>query len=276
MMRMILAFGNYLNRGTPHADAEGFRLESLNQLNFVKSSDGKTTVLMAFVVSLMDGERSKRERRGSTTSTPSDDDNDVDDARSVLRFVEDVSCIRTVASSPLQDMGQQVSQLNFTLQRMRRVVEEAKDTKVWYDKRLPCVKAEEMPDALPGLLTAAVDRYLARVGQIALRYQELRDDVSAMMATYGEDPNADETVIWGYVLQFSKDVQRCVDTVTATHLTKRRLMRTPEETEQTQSGAKADVAAPPPPSSSGQSSGPRDEVKRTRLPKLVDEDDSGD
>ncbi|TPP44912.1 hypothetical protein CGC20_11950 [Leishmania donovani] len=207
MMRIILAFGNYLNRGTPHADAEGFRLESLSQLNFVKSSDGKTTVLMAL----------------------------------------DVSCVRAVASSPLQDMGQQVSQLNFTLQRMRRVVEEAKDTKAWYEKRLPSVKAEELLDALPGLLTEAVDRYLATVGQIALRYQQLRDDVSAMMATYGEDPNADETVIWGYVLQFSKDVQRCVDTVTAAHLTKRRLMGMPEATEQTQSGVKADAAVPHPP-----------------------------
>ncbi|TPP52240.1 hypothetical protein CGC21_16175 [Leishmania donovani] len=251
MMRIILAFGNYLNRGTPHADAEGFRLESLSQLNFVKSSDGKTTVLMALVV-------------------------DADDVRDVLRFVEDVSCVRAVASSPLQDMGQQVSQLNFTLQRMRRVVEEAKDTKAWYEKRLPSVKAEELLDALPGLLTEAVDRYLATVGQIALRYQQLRDDVSAMMATYGEDPNADETVIWGYVLQFSKDVQRCVDTVTAAHLTKRRLMGMPEATEQTQSGVKADAAVPPSPSGGVPSPEPQGGVRQTRLPKLVDDDDSDD
>ncbi|AYU79195.1 formin-like protein [Leishmania donovani] len=278
MMRIILAFGNYLNRGTPHADAEGFRLESLSQLNFVKSSDGKTTVLMALVVSLMDSGRGRSERRGGgggATGAPGAD-SDADGVRDVLRFVEDVSCVRAVASSPLQDMGQQVSQLNFTLQRMRRVVEEAKDTKAWYEKRLPSVKAEELLDALPGLLTEAVDRYLATVGQIALRYQQLRDDVSAMMATYGEDPNADETVIWGYVLQFSKDVQRCVDTVTAAHLTKRRLMGMPEATEQTQSGVKADAAVPPSPSGGVPSPEPQGGVRQTRLPKLVDDDDSDD
>lgn len=275
MMRIILAFGNYLNRGTPHADAEGFRLESLSQLNFVKSSDGKTTVLMALVVSLMDSGQGGSERGGGTTSAPGDGSDD-DKVCNVLRFVDDVSCVRAVASSPLQDMGQQVLQLNFTLQRMRRVVEEAKDTKAWYDKRLPSVKAEEVPDVLPGLLTEAVDRYLATVGQIALRYQQLRDDVSAMMATYGEDPNADETVIWGYVLQFSKDVQRCVDAVTAAHLTKRQLMGIPEALERTPSGGKAAAAAPPSPSGGAQSRGSHDGVRRTRLPKLVDDDDSDD
>ncbi|KAG5478240.1 hypothetical protein CUR178_04955 [Leishmania enriettii] len=271
MMRIVLALGNYLNRGTPHADAEGFRLESLSQLNFVKSSDGKTTVLMALVVSLLDDGRDGRERREGATKAPGDDD-DVDDVRNVLRFVDDVSCVRAVVDSPLQDMGQQVLQLNFTLQRMRRVVDEARDSKAWYDKRLPSVRAEEVPDALPDLLTAAVDRYLATVGQIALRYQQLREDVSAMMATYGEDPNADETIIWGHVLQFSKDVQLCVDAVTAARLTKRRLLGKPEEAGETQSEAEAAVAAPPAPSSGRQSSEPQDGVRRARLPKLVDDD----
>ncbi|KAG5477761.1 hypothetical protein LSCM1_05059 [Leishmania martiniquensis] len=271
MMRIVLALGNYLNRGTPHADAEGFRLESLNQLNFVKSSDGKTTVLMALVVSLMDDGQGRCERREGAMHAPGDD-HDVDDSRSVLRFVEDVSCVRAVADSPLQDMGQQVLQLNFTLQRMRRIVEEAKDSKGWYGKRLPSVRVEEVPDALPGILTAAVDRFLAKVGQIALRYQQLREDVSAMMATYGEDPNADETLIWGHVLQFSKDVQSCMNTVAATRLTKRRLLGKPEEAEQTQGEAKAADTAPSPLCSGRQSSGPHDGVRRTQLPKLVDDD----
>ncbi|KAG5503450.1 hypothetical protein JKF63_05589 [Porcisia hertigi] len=275
LMRMILVLGNYLNRGTQHSGAEGFRLESLSQLNFVKSSDGKSTVLMALVVSLMDADGDRQSPQRDTTSEPVSNA-DIDDINDVLRFVEDVSCLRAVASSPLQDMGQQVSQLNFTLQRMRRIVEESKDTKAWYAKRLPSVKPEEGSDALPRLLATAVDRYSSTVGQIALRFQQLRDDVSAMMATYGEDPNGDETVIWGHVLHFSRDVEQCIGIVKSAHLTKRRLMEKPEKTETTENNDKASTAPPPPPppqTTEERTSGLQNGVGQIRLPKLVDEDD---
>lgn len=45
-LRSIRALGNYVNRGTIHADALGFKLESLGQLNLVKSTDGKTTTML--------------------------------------------------------------------------------------------------------------------------------------------------------------------------------------------------------------------------------------
>ncbi|KAK7194155.1 formin-like protein [Novymonas esmeraldas] len=227
MMRVILAFGNHLNRGTHHADAAGFRLENLSQLSLVKSSDGKTTALTALVVSLIDS-RAAAAHADLVAGEPDTTDaggGSGGDMADVLRFVDDVSCVSVVASSPLQDVGQQVMQLNVTLQRMRRVVDEAKDKAAWCAARLPSVPAAEATeDALPRLLATAVERFLATAGQLALRYQQLRDDVSAMMATYGEDPTADETVVWGYVQQFRADVRLCVDAVTAARTTKRGLM----------------------------------------------------
>jgi hypothetical protein len=305
MMRAILAFGNYLNRGTPHADAEGFRLENLSQLNFVKSADGKTTMLMALVVSLLEAGEAQgavkqgcgkvgesgstevpNEREGgskcqllprSTSTNATVDAGDLSDA---LRFTDDVSCIRAVSASPLQDMGQQITQLNFTLQRMRRVVEESKDAKSWYEKRLPSVNPAQTKDALPGLLAKAVETDLATVGQLALKYQQLRDDVSAMMASFGEDPCGDETVVWGYVLQFSKDVQQCIEKVTTSKLTKRRLMGTPAEEgaaadgkAKSSHGAEAAAAAASPSAANAASSGNPGDLRRARLPRLVDNND---
>ncbi|KPA79151.1 putative mitochondrial pre-mRNA splicing factor [Leptomonas pyrrhocoris] len=283
MMRAILAFGNYLNRGTPHADAEGFRLENLNQLNFVKSADGKTTVLMALVISLLEADEKQHllpkggddddpKRETSRPPPPSSTSENVPDpdVKDVLRFVEDVSCIRAVSASPLQDMGQQVTQLNFTLQRMRRVVEEAKDVKAWYEKRLPSVNPAESKDALPALLATAVERDLTTVGQLALKYQQLREDVSAMLASYGEDPNGDETIVWGYVLQFSKDVQQCVEKVTSSKLTKRRLMGAPADEKSAKDGAETTGQGSAKASSASATTGSGG-LRRARLPKLVDD-----
>ncbi|KPI86041.1 putative formin [Leptomonas seymouri] len=295
MMRIILAFGNYLNRGTPHADAEGFRLENLNQLSFVKSTDGKTTVLLALVISLLEADERRRaspkdsdhnqKRDAGSNRSPSPlpssgganaMDTDISD---VLRFTEDVSCIHAVAASPLQDMGQQVTQLNFTLQRMRRVVEESKDVQAWYEKRLPSASPAESKDVLPGLLAKAVESHLATVGQLALKHQQLRDDVSAMLASYGEDPSGDETVVWGYVLQFSKDVQQCVDKVKSLKLTKRRLVGTHADEKAAeqrrgnpaQGGAVASPASVKAGEASMRSPASPDGLLRARLPKLVDD-----
>ena len=311
MMRVILAFGNYLNRGTPHADAAGFRLENLNQLNFVKSTDGKTTALMALVVSLLDTAEAPHaslngddaaDPQKSTGGAAGDGGKEREDSRSgpsppsggasapdggisdILRFTEDVSCIRAVSASPLQDMGQQVTQLNFTLQRMRRVVEESKDVKAWYAKRLPSTSPADAADALPGLLAKAVESDLATVGQLALKYQQLREDVSAMLASFGEDANGDETTVWGYVLQFSKDVQHCVEKAKASKLTKQRLMGSAAEEGPVKMGKEQvvqGVVASPAASSAAAaktgsvvaSLGSADGLRRARLPKLVDDED---
>lgn len=212
MMQAILILGNFLNRGTVYGNAEGFRLENLGQLNFIKSVDGKTTLLTTLLVLLLN----------STSSDVSNGGGDADVA-SILDFTADVNCIRAISSSPLQDIGQEVSQLNFTLQRMRRVVEDANSTD-WYEKRLPGTNPLEMKDALPVLLSRSVEQHLTTVGQLTMRFQELRDDASAMMATYGEDPNGDETILWAYVQQFAKDVTACLSQIETKHLTRDALM----------------------------------------------------
>ncbi|KEG08025.1 formin [Trypanosoma grayi] len=195
----VLEFGNFMNRGSAYADAVGFRLESLNQMNFVKAVDGKTTMLEVFVVSLQD-------RRPD-----------------LLRFVEEVECLDNLAGTTVQEVGQSVAQLNFTLQKMRRTVEESRRPGV--QEKRAAMYPPGVVDAFPDLMAAHVAEYLSIVSQLALRHQRLKDDVSAMLESYGEDPTLGETVLWNHIMHFRTDVENSMKRAEVEALDKRALLK---------------------------------------------------
>ncbi|KAH9597087.1 Formin [Trypanosoma melophagium] len=181
-LRAVLAIGNFMNQGSSHGDAVGFRLESLNQMNFVKSVDGKTSMLEVLVVSLLD--------RGVE----------------LLGFVNEVKFLEDLSTVTIQEVGRSVAQLNFTLQKMRRAVEESKAPEEQRKKRIMTLP-DGVVDAFPERMASHVSKYLSLVSKLALRHQRLKDDVSEMLESYGEDPALDETVVWSYITQFRTDVE---------------------------------------------------------------------
>ncbi|RNF07571.1 putative formin, partial [Trypanosoma rangeli] len=181
VLHAVLALGNFMNRGSAHAGAVGFRLESLSQMNFVKAVDGKTTMLEVFVISLMD-------RRPD-----------------LLQFLGELDCLAQLAGITVQEVGHSVSQLSLTLQKMRRAVEEHKRQETQKKRTVPLPAG--VVDVFPERMAMHSQKHLAVVSELALRHQRLKDDVSAMLESYGEDPMLDESVLWDYILQFGTCVE---------------------------------------------------------------------
>ncbi|ORC88705.1 formin, partial [Trypanosoma theileri] len=198
-LRAVLAIGNFMNRGSAHADAVGFRLESLNQMNFVKAVDGKTSMLEVLVVSLLD--------RGVE----------------LLGFVDEVRFLEELSTVNVQEVGRNVAQLNFTLQKMRRAVEESKAPENQRKKRIMTLP-DGVVDAFPEKMASHVSKYLSLVSKLALRHQRLKDDVSEMLESYGEDPTLDETTVWSYITQFRTDVESFLRRAEVEDLDKKTLM----------------------------------------------------
>lgn len=199
LLHVILSIGNFMNRGSAHANAPGFRLESLNQMNFVKAVDGKTTMLEVVIVSVLDRDPG------------------------LLKFMDETECIEDICGTTIQDVGQSVSQLNFTLQKMRRAVEAANQLHLpgKIDAKLP----RGVVDALPKVLQEYLEKYLAPVSQLAIRHQRLKEDIAEMLESFGEDPTMDETVFWNYFLQLRMEVGNILQRVEKEEVTKQSLLR---------------------------------------------------
>lgn len=56
-LRIVLAYGNYLNGNSNRGGAFGFKLDSLNKLTELKSNDNKKTLISFIVESIMDKEK---------------------------------------------------------------------------------------------------------------------------------------------------------------------------------------------------------------------------
>nr|CCC53112.1 putative formin [Trypanosoma vivax Y486] len=199
VLHVVLFVGNFMNRGTAHANAPGFRLESLNQLSLVKAVDGKTTMLEVIVVSLLDR------------------------APDLLQFVDELQCIEDLGGTTIQDVGQSVAQLTFALQKMRRTVEASRQPEL--RAKASAAFPPGLVDALPAILTEHLDKHLVVVSQLALRHQRLKDDVSAMLEGFGEDPAAEETVFWNYFLQLRENVMGLLKRAETEGISKQALMR---------------------------------------------------
>lgn len=197
-LRMILLIGNLMNRGSNHGNAVGFRLETLSNLSFVKSVDAKTTLMEVLVLSM-------------ATSAPE-----------LLDFPKELSKIHEVANCPFHSVSQHVAQLNMTLQRMKRVAEDqatGKQCRVV----LPA-DSDGLVDGLPQVLLACTRDHTSTVAQLALRHQALREDLRTLMETYGEDPNAEESVIWNFLTQFGREFEAARESLKRSKKTKDGLM----------------------------------------------------
>lgn len=306
MLRVVLEFGNTLNRGTMHGGVTGFHLRSLSQLSMLKTNP----VNMRSLNSRMDTSASM-----INNNTTNNDENDEEDdsgtvssirlsglevlvlclmnsdaGKEVLRFVEDGEIagrggpLHQLRGIQLSDIGQQVTQLNYLMQKMRAVVAECADWHSWRRRRLPryvmhsaesvgatrrngkeqthtkhtdwnacddddddddvvvgdeatsapvarnneansivhqthesdAAEKSVIKDALPLMLSAALTRYLPQMSELALCHQRLREEVRAMLVSYGQDGStSEETVVWDYVLQFGEEVRTCMARVRA-------------------------------------------------------------
>lgn len=302
-LRIILAMGNIMNRGSSHADAPGFRLENLQMLTLVKGVDGKTTLMEVLIRTILSGEAQIEERRrsgvagiGSTPlekslteaiSSSNNKDNPTLDGGannaqpsssstvtsaapsptkranssetigndsltpamvdqlfkkgSLLQWPEDlVQPLLEAGKCPLQGVSTQVTQLQHSLQKMRKIATDhsqstatanAKNAKtsgiptdldarhvLAVDPSLPreSVTADTpiLADALPSIVSQCAAQFTQRVSDLSLRHQSLKEDLSSMIEFFGEDPNnCDEVTIFGHILAFARSFEEWTEKI---------------------------------------------------------------
>lgn len=201
VLKIILAVGNFMNRGTSHGNAAGFSLENLNMLAFVKANDGKTTMLEVVT-------RQIQEKRAE-----------------LLGFADDLRCLKDGVATPLTNVGQQVSALNHAMQRMKKVVDDPARQKKSAAVVAAVVAAapdaatfnggQPPEDGLPVLLSACIEQYQSKAVSLAMRYQTLREDMATMLEHYGEERSTDETVVMGNIVAFCKEFDACAKRLAA-------------------------------------------------------------
>lgn len=101
LLELVLALGNYVNRGNARGNACGFRLASLNRLVDTKSSCSKGTTLLHYLVQILESR-----------------------FREVLDIEEDMPHVRTAARVSMADLQKEVANLKNGLQDVQREIGE--------------------------------------------------------------------------------------------------------------------------------------------------------
>lgn len=99
LLELVLALGNYVNRGNARGNACGFRLASLNRLVDTKSSCSKGTTLLHYLVQILEAR-----------------------FREVLEIEEDMPHVRTAARVSMADLQKEVANLKNGLQDVQREI----------------------------------------------------------------------------------------------------------------------------------------------------------
>lgn len=99
LLELVLALGNYVNRGNARGNAAGFRLASLNRLVDTKSSCAKGTTLLHYLVQVLESR-----------------------FREVLDIEEDMPHVRTAARVSMADLQKEVANLKNGLSDVQREI----------------------------------------------------------------------------------------------------------------------------------------------------------
>jgi hypothetical protein len=237
VLRLIREMGNLMNRGTNHGDAVAFRLESLGSMGVTKAVDGRTSLMEALVLLITGAQSSSSSSSLQLHQPPSSLPSSLTLERSasdtlhgpaspgrgavlqqnqqlLVAFPKDLAVVTEAIAHPFPVMSQSLSQLNHTLQRMRKIVSAQTQQRrsVEKDDTGAAAAAAAAEDALPALLSETCNAYTSSVAQLTLRHQRLREDIAAMIQTFGEDPSTtEETVVWKHLSQFGRDFESALD-----------------------------------------------------------------
>lgn len=100
LLELVLALGNYVNRGNARGNACGFRLASLNRLVDTKSSCSKGTTLLHYLVQVLESR-----------------------FRDILEIEDDMPFVKTAARVSMADLQKEVVNLKNGLQDVQREIE---------------------------------------------------------------------------------------------------------------------------------------------------------
>ena len=99
LLELVLALGNYVNRGNARGNACGFKLASLNRLVDTKSSCSKGTTLLHYLVQMLESR-----------------------FREVLEIEQDMPHVRTAAKVSMADLQKEMTNLKNGLQDVQREI----------------------------------------------------------------------------------------------------------------------------------------------------------
>ena len=185
LLHLVLHLGNYVNRGSQHGDAKGFKLDSLSGLSMVKSVDGKHTLLHAVA---FHGKRL------------------IPDVTELLPL--ELAPLRDVQSVTLASLSTSVGQVNQASQRIRKSVAGKTGGATTSPLLVP-------GDGMPAVLSACYESFGQRASLLLVGYQTLKGDVAAMLEFFGESPSDDEGVVFNTLLVFADQFVTAVKSLAA-------------------------------------------------------------
>lgn len=243
LLRLILAMGNYMNRGTTHGDAQGFSIvANLATLNFVKATDGRTTLMEVAVRQVRKLPRFRHLERVS------------EDVQPLQRAVQATQS--QLLQQNISALNQEIQRMHTVLQKRNRKVEQLREAREKKQKEKKDNNADgddddddassldtstaaleaavDGDDGLVQYVAGVYDRFKQPVAKLMLGQQTLNEEVSELFEFYGEESSSssggsgggsaggggggsasadDETVIFKALTTFARDFNIVRDNV---------------------------------------------------------------
>eukprot|EP00760_Papus_ankaliazontas_P025449 PhM_4_TR2715/c0_g1_i1/m.22618 len=178
VLSMILAIGNFMNKGTSHGNAMGFSIENLVTLSNVKTADGKTNLLEIVVRQI------------------------IEKKPDLLEFVDELAPVKDMRGVSMGTIATQVGAIGGGMQRVRRIVEDDSRARV-PPETAPHITAV---DGLKPWMRDFQEKSKPLVMDLMMSQQHLKAEIVSLCDHYGEDSvSFDETAFFGYVMTFVKE-----------------------------------------------------------------------
>ena len=172
VLEFVLALGNYMNNGRPNGAAYGVKLNSLNKLRGVKTTDGKSN-LLEYVVQMFEGSDAKRDK---------------------LQFVDEFDAVKDAQRIDISYMKTSVAKTVGMVNRIGRAVEKSPDS-----------TADRYKPVMSEFHSYASER----VGQLNDACNTALDKVNDLVRYFGEDAKRTSTAeFFAFFTSFADSVRK--------------------------------------------------------------------
>lgn len=153
MLELILAFGNYMNRGA-RGNAAGFHLASLNRIADTKSSINRNMTLLHYIIDTLEKK-----------------------FKDVLKIEEDIHHVRQAAKVNLNELTKEIQSLKLGLQEVQKELE--------FHRSQPSQAGDKFVPVMKEFITTATYRF----SELEDSFQEMKQRYEQVVKHFGEDPS---------------------------------------------------------------------------------------
>lgn len=153
MLELILAFGNYMNRGA-RGNAAGFHLASLNRIADTKSSINRNMTLLHYIIDTLEKK-----------------------FKDVLKIEEDIHHVRQAAKVNLNELTKEIQSLKLGIQEVQKELE--------FHRSQPSQAGDKFVPVMKEFITTATYRF----SELEDSFQEMKQRYEQVVKHFGEDPS---------------------------------------------------------------------------------------